>query len=368
MSRITLSALAAFLAVSCTDGQPLEPATTPVVARGGAAHAISVFNQNLYIGADVDAVISALATPDPADDLPALLTAITTLAATDFPARAAALADVIAHERPDVIALQEVSTIDIVLPPLGVEIHLDFLEILEAALAARGLGYTTAARVTNTAANPFPGITTVDEDAVLVDPARVTVTATTAQTFSVNVGPVAPGVSLIRGFAAVTATIDGATWTFVSTHLEPDLQGAELSALRAAQAAELVASLDGAARVVLMGDFNDVPGSPMYDLVRGAGFTDVWAALRPQVDGLTCCHVADLSNTLPTHRNRIDYVFTRGLGHPADGLQGRVDLLGDVPADRLPGPTHPIWPSDHAGLIAHLLAPPAAGLQALTAP
>lgn len=47
----------------------------------------SVYSQNVYIGADVDAVIGALASPDPGDDVPALLTAIQTFQATDHAAR-----------------------------------------------------------------------------------------------------------------------------------------------------------------------------------------------------------------------------------------------------------------------------------------
>lgn len=351
------------LLAGCAERTPLDPLSGGPALRGaGVAQGVTVFNQNLYIGADVDAVITALASPDPTDDLPALVHAINTLVATDFPSRAGALADAIARERPAVIALQEVSTIDITLPPLGVDLHLNFLDILQAQLTARGLGYTVAAKVTNTVATPAPGIQTIDEDAVLVDHAQVTVTGTLAQNYSNNVGPVAPGVTLIRGFALAQGTVDGTAWTFVSTHLEPDLGGVDLRLLRAAQAAELLAVIGAAPRVVLMGDFNDVAGSPMYQTVAGGGYTDAWAALRPGVTGLTCCHVADLSNAFPTFDKRIDYVFTRGVGHPQAGLQGRIDLLGDLPPDRLAGPQFPIWPADHAGVFAHLLAAPAGGI------
>lgn len=363
MRRLLPLLLVTVASVACADRSPLEPLPdAAALHRGGAAHAVSVFNQNLYIGADVDAVITALASPDPTDDLPALVTAINQLVATDFPSRAGKLADAIARERPEVLALQEVSTIDITLPPLGVDIHLNFLDVLQAQLAARGLQYTVAAKVTNTVATPAPGIQTIDEDAVLVDPARVAVVSTLAQHFANNVGPVAPGVTLIRGYAVVNATVDGQAWTFASTHLEPDLGGVDLRLLRAAQATELVAVLAGAERVVLMGDFNDVAGSPMYQVVAGGGYADAWAALRPGVAGLTCCHVADLSNAFPTFDERIDYVFTRGVGHRQAGLQGGIDLLGDLPPDRLQGPSHPIWPADHAGLFAHLLMPPARGV------
>ena len=52
---------------------------------------ISVMTQNLYVGADVDLVIRALATPNPNDDFAALMFAIETVGKTDFPARAQAI-------------------------------------------------------------------------------------------------------------------------------------------------------------------------------------------------------------------------------------------------------------------------------------
>jgi len=53
---------------------------------------------------------------------------------------------------------------------------------------------------------------------------------------------------------------------------------------------------------------------------------------------------------------RIDYIFARGLERPHAGLIGKVEQLGEVPADRLTGPVSRIWPSDHAGLAGELKA------------
>lgn len=379
MQRPVPALLLVAFVTACGDasllGPPRPDVSPPALGgAGGPPHAVTVLNWNVYIGADVDRVIGALASPDPTDDFPALLEAIATLQATDFPARAEAIVDDISRARPHVVALQEVWTIQIDLTGAGlpIVIDLDFQAILQDALAARGLDYAVGAIVTNTDATPAlpPGLVVrvTDHDAVLVDPSRVTVVSSLAQSFSNNVGPVAPGVALVRGFAAVDATIDGRTFTFVSTHLEPDLGGMDLTALRQAQAFELVTVIGSAFPAVLMGDFNDVPGSPMHQVVTGAGYSDVWAALRPAVDGLTCCHVADLSNKLPTLDERIDYVFARGLGHPIAGVKGRIERLGEVPADRLAGPAGKIWPSDHAGLVGDLLSPPAAGLALATAP
>lgn len=201
----------------------------------GAANRVIVMTQNLYVGADVDAVLTALLTPDPLDDVSALLTAIETVQKTDFPTRAAAIADAIAQERPHVVGVQEVSDIFIDLTALGLDIVFSqrFMPILEAALAERGLSYVLADSILNFTAAPVPGVTLTDYDAILVDTERATIDFTYRQHFSDNLDPVAPGVELKRGLVEVAATIEGRRYYFVNTHLEPDIAGMDLSGLRA---------------------------------------------------------------------------------------------------------------------------------------
>ena len=349
------------LAAGCSESAVLGPPDQAAGIAAGPAHAsaapeLGVITRNLYVGTDVDAVISALRTPDATDDLPALVEAIETLQRTDFPARAAAIADEIARAHPHAVGLQEVSQIDLTLPPLGVDIHQDFLPTLLAELKERGLEYDVAARVRNIEAAPFPGVSLVDFDVLLVDKSRVDVSATTEQNFTENLGEVAAGVVLKRGWVTATVTINGTELTLASTHFESgNLPG--FAELRALQAQELVGSLEPATPAVLMGDLNDTPGSPMYQVLVDAGFIDVWRALRPGVVGNTCCHSDDLSNKLPELEQRIDYIFARGLERPHAGLRVQVERLGEVPADRIPGPVSKIWPSDHAGLAAKLRLP-----------
>jgi len=358
MNRL-LYPIAALIVLTAACKDPFEPGSwnwlTEQRVSAGASE-ITVMTQNLYVGADVDAVIGALASPDPNDDVPALLFAIQTLGETDFPARADAVADAIARTRPHVVGLQEVSVIDIDLTGLGlpVVVHLDFLAILQAKLAARGLNYQLAAQVQNITAVPLPGISLVDHDAMLVDADRVTVVSASGQNFAANVGVVAPGVELKRGWVAARTTIDGQPYTFVSLHAEADLAGAHLDGLRALQIGEVVGTVAGDARVVMMGDFNDVPGSSMHQVMTGAGLTDVWAALRPGAIGFTCCHLPNLSDPVADFSQRIDYVFSRGITGPTGTVKGQIDRFGDVPADRIPGPAHPLWPSDHVGVTATL--------------
>jgi endonuclease/exonuclease/phosphatase family metal-dependent hydrolase len=195
-----------------------------------------------------------------------------------------------------------------------------------------------------------------DHDALLID-ASVPITAAGGQDFSVNLGPVAPGVSLIRGWVFARTLVGGRAVTFASAHTEANLAGAPaglLEQIRAAQVGEMVATLGTSQPIVLMGDLNDTPGSPMYQVLASTGFTDTWRAMRPGVEGLTCCHVADLSDGFGNFDQRIDYIWTRGFARDNGTVQGRIDRFGDVPADRLAGSAGLVWPSDHMGLVAVL--------------
>lgn len=353
------------LSAACTESAVLGPEDRATgVAADPASSAVAqlgIVTRNMYVGADLDAVIAALRSPDPADDFPALIGAIQTLVHNDFPARAAAMADEIARANPHAVGLQEVSQIDLVLPSQGINIHQDFLAILQAELLERGLDYDVAAQVRNIEAAPPLGIlghsiSLVDFDVLLVKHG-IPVLSHSAQNFSpaAQVGVVAPGVELKRGWVTATVRIGGAELVLVSTHLESgDVPGFDL--LRAAQISEILApsKLDPTKPAVLIGDLNDDPGSPMYQVVTGAGFVDLWRAMRPGVIGFTCCHSPDLSNHLPDLDQRLDYVLARGLGRPHAGVIGKIERLGEVPGNRIQGAAGPIWPSDHAGLAAEL--------------
>jgi len=370
MRTITLASLAASLVLAaCTDASTGVVGTPSLSEAGGTAQ-VRVMSQNLYVGADVDAVIAALMSPDPNDDMQELSNAIQTLVKTDFPARAGAIADEIALKRPHVVGVNELSEIHINLEAVGGPVlDLVFLPILQAQLAARGLHYEVAATIKNIDATPVPGIQLVDYDAILVNTDLASVDVTYAQNFTYNLGVIAPGVELKRGFVEVGATIEGTTYWFVATHPEPDLGGYDLSGLRAAQIHELTVVLGDSNPAFVMGDLNDRPGSPEYQVLQAAGFHDVWQELRPDEpgytagNGFTADNLADLSNASRAFTQRIDYVWARGVGHPVGGLQGRITLFGAVPADRVQGAYGLIWPSDHAGIVAQLNTPVAAGLR-----
>jgi hypothetical protein len=96
----------------------------------------------------------------------------------------------------------------------------------------------------------------------------------------------------------------------------------------------------------------------MYHVLRGARFIDSWAALRRGAPGYTCCQRADLGNPVSALDERIDYVWARGFQRHRE-LEGHVRRIGAEPGDRIPGPLHPIWPSDHAGLVLTVAVRPA---------
>jgi hypothetical protein len=78
-----------------------------------------------------------------------------------------------------------------------------------------------------------------------------------------------------------------------------------------------------------------------------AGFSDAWKQRNPLLSGFTCCQAADLLNPNLALSSRIDLVLTRGISVED------IKLVGDQPSDRTPSDP-PLWPSDHAGLLATL--------------
>lgn len=351
------------LALACAGETPTAPVSgagdeASVRLPGPAPHRLVVMTRNVYVGADVDAVITALSSPDPADDVPALMQAVATLQETDFTVRAEGFAREIARTRPDVVGLMEISQIDIDLDltPLGgphILAHEDFLPELQAALARHDLPYRVAASNRNFTVEPLPGVKLVDYDVTLVGPGVRLEPGAIARNFATNVGPVAPGVSLTYGFVLTPVRVHGERYTVLTTHLQDDVGGTDLSLLRAAQMQEAVVAIPANHPAVILGDLNDEAGTPMYQVAAAGGFRDAWAELRPGQPGYTCCH----SSVLTTSRvpdQRIDFVLARGFAHGASPVSGFIVRTGFLPWEMLAGPAHPIFASDHLGLVAWL--------------
>jgi endonuclease/exonuclease/phosphatase family metal-dependent hydrolase len=363
---IEAAALVALLACSGDPSIPLTgiaPSAEASYKLGGQnTLQLSALTRNMYIGADADAIIAALVNLPPDEAFDVLTTQIGILQNTDFASRARAIAREIRKGRPHFVGLQEVSKIDITIPPLGVDLHLNFLPTLLSELSALGLNYVVAGSVHNFSVELLDGaISLEDRDALLVDADRASFAPATviAQTYTNNLGTVAPGVELKRGFVMIDAVVEGVPLKVASTHPEPDIFGIDLSLLRAAQIGELLSFIGGAEQALLMGDLNDVPGSPMYQLLMGGGFLDSWSEMRRYFEGFTCCYEPDLSNAESGAQleRRIDYIFARGLEHRNGKLLGHIDLLGTRPSERIQGPSFRIWPSDHAGLVLKIVQP-----------
>ena len=363
MKSIAIGSLVAGLALAAACQDAPHP-NSPALDETAGTQRVTVMTQNLYVGADLDAVIPALMSPDPTDDVPAWLGARATEDSTSFPARAGAVAAAIDKHRPDVVGLQEVSEIHVDLSGFGLPYAFDedFLPILMDSLAARGLHYAVAGEVASLEAAPAPGVHLTDNDAILVNTDRASIEAQSGRVYTYNIGTVAPGVYMLSAFVTVAARIDGRVYWFASTHLEADVLGQYLNELRAAQAAELAAVFGDATPVFIMGDLNDDPGSLMYQAFQQAGFQDVWAELRPGALGYTNAHLLDLSDTIAPCDRRIDFIWARAMGHPGAGMQGQITRVGMLPSDRVDGPYYKIWASDHAGVVATLLVLPAEGV------
>jgi endonuclease/exonuclease/phosphatase family metal-dependent hydrolase len=290
---------------------------------GAAPVDLTVMTQNLYLGANTDAV---LASPNEMT----LQAALNSILANNFLARAGAIATEAASAGgPALIGLQEAYIIS------APNVNLNYTQILLDQLAARGLNYTVAG--VHTGFSVATSLFSVTEREVVLARTGVpdlTITGSESHTFVNNVttalGP------LNRGYALVDATLDGIPFEFVSTHLDSNKSIGE------AQAGELLARLGMTAEPQLVvGDFNALPTDATHANMVAAGFIDVGGALGAV--GATCCQAPDLDNLLSLLSGRIDYVFERGFSSIESAFR-----VGDTPFENV----RPRWASDHAGVVA----------------
>jgi hypothetical protein len=354
-----------------------------------------VMTRNLYLGADIFKVVEA-AQVDP-DSVPYVVAEVfQTMLYTNFWARAEAIADEIARDKPQVIGLQEVSTFYIQTPgdfmignPTPAEdLVIDYYTVLDAALQARGLEYD-AFPVTNADVElPMidPNSPTWLSDVRMVDHDYVLVRKETpawevlADNYSTNVGLDLGGVyvEFTRGFVVVDALIKGVQYRFVNTHLEVRSDPESVfRVVQSAQMQELIGTVDylagllGPEPIIMVGDFNsspeDVPGYgyhpvygwlpyvPPYMQAVGSGYLDSWLLQDKYDEGYTSGfdeYVSDPNDPLTT---RIDLVFLDPLDQELDKV--RCYVIGDEVTDMVPNPGDPgmyLWPSDHAGVVAKI--------------
>lgn len=376
-------AMAAALAllIACDQQQPFSPEVSEsndsqsqalsLEKDGGRRHRnnLTVMTRNVYVGADVDAVLAAT---DP-NQIPVLVAqAFQTLLATDFHERAQALAAEIEHARPHLVGLQEISLIRIQSPGDAVvggttpatEVLFDYLEILLDALRARGLCYEVAGTIQNAdvevpmVVNPeplaFDDVRLTDFDVVLARK-DVKIKGVIAANYQTQLVVPSLGVAIPRGYVIVDVKIDDEKYRFVNTHFE-SAPIPELLPIQLGQAQELVAILaNGKRPVILVGDLNtEALSGATYQFLTNEGFADVWLERknRDNDPGFTCCHDPDLLNTEVHLTQRIDFVMMRAerdARHHRIGRRVTAFVVGDELGDRTPSG---LWPSDHAGVVA----------------
>lgn len=282
---------------------------------------------------------------------------------SNIPERAQGIAAEIQAQKPDLVALQEVTTLRV--GPFGglsTTVVADQLQSLTAALAARGLHYAPVAVQQNAdveapavdASFNFFDVRLTDFDVLL---ARTDLPVNELQLENVQfqhysatlLFPTVLGTSIPfpRGWISADAKLRGKQYRVVTTHLETfnlDIQ--------AAQTLELInGPVVTDLPVILAGDLNsdadnpDPSQSPAYHLLINANFLDLWTTVHSDDSGFTWpLHGEDPSTASSSPNQRIDIILTRG-----DKIAERSAFLtGNTQSALTPSG---LWPSDHAGVV-----------------
>jgi endonuclease/exonuclease/phosphatase family metal-dependent hydrolase len=324
-----------------------------------AQRQLTVASYNLYLGADLTPLFSATT---PADLVQRAGQIYANVVKTDFPARADAIAELLAANPPDIAGLQEVALWET--GPIGGPLSpsYDFLQLLLDALARHGLVYRPVAVNANfSGESPISGTTAArfgDRDVIIaradLPAAMLKVSDPESHNFAAQlVIPTAiPGLSFTvpRGWSAVDVKVRGKTVRFANTHLE-----AFSTPVRNAQGTELAAALATATHpVVLVGDLNSRPDDTAgaYGTFAAAGYADAWPVVHGPDGGFTSGQSELLDNVPSLLDHRIDYVLYQP--RAVEALE--ADVIGDELDDRT---FTGLWPSDHAGVVAtlHLARP-----------
>lgn len=333
-------------AAACSDDDGGDAAATTTTAPAGPA--VTVMTRNLYLGADLLPLFEATA-----ENLGTVARATyDQVVASAVEDRMAAVAAEIAATDPDLVALQEATLWKTQAPGASEPTVLyDFLQLLLDDLGAAGEGYTVAATADGFSGGlPIEGVGTVtmqDRDVILLrDGSDVQIESDDTGQFDarMTVSIAGAAIEVLRGWAAVDATVGGQPFRLVATHLE-----AFDNEVRDTQQQELLAdALGGDGPTLLLGDLNSTPsgeGSGAYQAMLDAGFADVWPAVSGDDPGFTYGRTADLLSG--EMRERIDFVFFRGALTPR-----AAEVVGtDEAVSRTAGGQ---WSSDHAGVVATL--------------
>ncbi len=321
----------------------------------------TVMTWNLYLGAPLKKLYTSKVR-----EIPKQVSKFWTMVQdTDFPARAAAMADKIYQEKPVLIGLQEAFTYEL-FPPEDLSgyvsehkcVELNYVQLLQKKLAARGLYYFVVAEsVGEDVELPTEdgAILRVTDRQVILASFEDGFTFCNPQDSNFMTRLVIPVAGLpfllIRGWASIDVKTPLSKFRFITTHLELGSVPVQL-----AQVSELLlgpCSTD--IPIIIAGDFNSDAsgsGSATYNYLLNAGLEDSWVTAGEGA-GCTCCQETDLRNQVSDLDERIDLILYRG------GFRVlKAKTLGDRLKDRVPPQTPgmaPMWPSDHAGVSTTFL-------------
>ena len=331
---------------------------------GNKNRVLTVMTRNLDAGSDFKYVLQAASNPDPLVLLGAIGDTYQEMLDSNLAGRAQGIAAEIQATLPDLVGLQEVTTLRT--GPYGYpadSIVVDGLQSLMQALQDRGLHYKAVVVQTNSSIdlpamdrsyNFFTaGLT--DADAVLL---RTDLPVSDLQVSNIVKKPFdvilsfsigGQSVEFSRGWISMQVQQRGKLYKFVTTHLETFDSG-----VQAAQANELITGpLISEVPVILAGDLNSDANQPSYEngpafgLLQQAGFQDVWGQLQPQNPGLTWPLFAEDPPGPATPFQRIDLILTRG-----DRLQNSAIVETGM------APANGAWASDHAGVAGTFILLP----------
>jgi len=379
VKKIIFGLMGCILLLGIWTPSVLSEGPDQMLDTAGLKDRLKVMTRNIYIGADVDIVLAAT---DPTEVPVLAAEAFAQMQATNFPERAQALASEIAQHQPHLIGIQEATVIRFQLDGDAVaggttpatDVLFNYLSILRATLEAMGLDYKVAAKVQNidvevpmfntNSATGFSDVRVTDHDVILAR-ADVEISGKSKGQYQAQLVVPGAGITVPRGWVSVDAVVNGRSYFFVNTHLEP-APVPELVPLQLAQAQELLAMLMGVTKpVILVGDFNSPAlKGETYKFMKRNGLEDAWRHFddRPQLmynkRGFTSGHDADLKNETVTLDERIDIIWARSNvyvdGSHYLGKKLRMFIVGNELKDRTPSG---LWPSDHAGVIAYLWLP-----------
>jgi len=376
---------AATLAAASGAGAAAAPLETP------AAVTVDVQTYNLDLGADLTPLFGA-------SSLSTLISGAahiySDVVASEPVQRMAAIAAIIAKQRPEAVGLQEVATWQLAPYTLvgGVPVltgayqsSFDFLGLLLDDLRSRGVPYDAVSANTNfdsASAIPIPvpiSATTaaryIDRNVILVSKGlQRHASVGNAQNADFAAAFVVTLLGTViredRGWASIDVTERGRTFRFFDTHLEAYGAPPFDDQIRNPQAVELAGLADASPYPsVVVGDINARPSMCIiwrqppdpqdgnivaYQVLQRAGLAESWLLVHPSepCDPASWTSGQDNLTGPNTLTHRIDDVF---VSSRFSALQSFV--VGDTDAER----TQPdgLWPSDHASTVAKLRLVPA---------